>query len=179
MGRYAGWIALHAGIAGRANAILIPEIPFDVQKVAAHLARKSLTQQRHAIVVVAEGAKHVGGERLLKAAASSGSVERLGGIGEVVATRLHELTDRETRAVVLGHLLRGGSPTSLDRLLGLNFGAAAVRALAEGHAGVMVALNPPRIELVPLEVAAGKQKLVPLDGNAVLTARALDISLGD
>jgi len=96
-----------------------------------------------------------------------------------VAEQLHEKTGKETRAVVLGHLLRGGSPTSLDRLLGLNFGAAAVRALAEGRKGVMVALNPPRIDYVPLEAAVSKQKLVPIDGNAVITARALDISFGD
>ena len=96
-----------------------------------------------------------------------------------MAAQLQELTANETRAVVLGHLLRGGSPTSLDRLLGLNFGAAAVRALAAGQSGVMVALNPPRTECVPLEQAVSKLKLVPLDGHAVITARALDIALGD
>lgn len=179
MGRYAGWIAIHAGIAGRANAILIPEIPFDIQKVAAHLSRKTWSQQKYAIVVVAEGAKPAGGRHLLKAGADPGHVERLGGIGELVAEQLRERTGCETRAVVLGHLLRGGSPTSLDRLLGLNFGAAAVRGLAEGRTGVMVALNPPRIEYVPLETAVSRQKLVPTDGNAVITARALDICFGD
>jgi 6-phosphofructokinase len=124
-------------------------------------------------------AKPVGGQRVLKAAASATRVERLGGIGETLAAQLNELAEVETRAVVFGHLLRGGSPTALDRLLGLNFGAAAVRALAEGRTGVMVALNPPRTVYVPLEETVSKLKLVPLDGHAVTTARALDIALGD
>lgn len=179
MGRYAGWIALHAGIAGRAAAILIPEIPFDIRKLAEHVTRRTSGEQHYAIVVVAEGAEAIGGVRVLKEGADAGRVERLGGIGELVADQLHEATGRETRAVVLGHLLRGGSPTSLDRLLGLSFGAAAVRGLAEGKSGVMVALDPPRIEYVPLEAAVRRQKIVPLDGNAVVTARALDISFGD
>lgn len=179
MGRYAGWIALHSGIAGRADAVLIPEIPYDIRKVAQHIVRRTAGPQKYAIVVVAEGAKPAGGERVLKAAAEAAHVERLGGIGERVAAELQELTGKETRAVVFGHLLRGGSPTSLDRLLGLNFGAAAVRGLAAGQTGVMVALNPPRTEYVPLEQAVSKLKLVPLDGHAVITARALDIALGD
>lgn len=179
MGRYAGWIALHAGIAGRAQAILIPEIPFSIEKVAENLSLKLKAGQDYCIVVVAEGAKPMGGRILLKAEAQAGGVERLGGIGEQVARQLQEHLGNESRAVVLGHLLRGGSPTSLDRLLGLNFGAAAVRALLEGQSGVMVALNPPRIDFVPLEQAVQKQKLVPLNGNAVITARALGICLGD
>ncbi|MEW6251582.1 MAG: ATP-dependent 6-phosphofructokinase [Planctomycetota bacterium] len=179
MGRYAGWIALYAGIAGRADAILIPEIPYDMQKVAEHIRRRTAGPQKYAIVVVAEGAKPAGGQTMLKAAAAAGHVERLGGIGERVAVELQQLTGQETRAVVFGHLLRGGSPTSLDRLFGLNFGAAAVRALAAGKFGVMVALNPPRTELVPLERAVSQLKLVPVDGHAVVTARSLDIALGD
>ena len=179
MGRYAGWIALHAGIAGRADAILIPEIPYDIQKVADHLRRKLSARQTYAIVVVAEGAKPAGGQLSLKEAARSDHVERLGGIGETVASQLQTLVGNESRAVVLGHLLRGGSPSSLDRLLGLNFGAAAVRALDAGKTGVMVALNPPRIEHIPLEQAVSKLRLVPLDGNGVITARALQISFGD
>jgi ATP-dependent phosphofructokinase / diphosphate-dependent phosphofructokinase len=179
MGRYAGWIAIHAGIAGRADAILIPEIPYDIQKVADHLRRRLSGEKSYAIVVVAEGAKPAGGGISLKAEARTDHVERLGGIGETVAEQLQSMTGNETRAVVLGHLLRGGSPSSLDRLLGLNFGAAAVRALAAGKTGIMVALNPPRIEHVPLEQAVCKLRHVPLDGNAVVTARALEISFGD
>ena len=121
----------------------------------------------------------LGGGVTLKEAASAGHVERLGGVGEIVAGQLRELTGKETRAVVLGHLLRGGQPTSLDRSLGLVFGAAAVRALVEGHDGVMVAVNPPRIDYVPLKVATAKLKLVAADDYGVMTARTLDISFGD
>lgn len=180
MGRYAGWLALHAGIAGRADAILIPEIPYDIAKVAAHLKRRTAGRShQYSIVVVAEGAKPIGGDVTLKEAATAGHVERLGGVGEIVAGQLRELTGKETRAVVLGHLLRGGQPTSLDRSLGLIFGAAAVRALAEGHHGVMVAVNPPRIDYVPLCVATAKLKLVAADDYGVTTARSLDVSFGE
>jgi 6-phosphofructokinase 1 len=180
MGRYAGWIALHAGIAGRADAILIPEIPYNIAKVTAHIERKTANRSRqYAIVVVAEGAKPIGGDVTLKEAANTGHVERLGGVGGIVAVQLEELTGKETRTVVLGHLLRGGQPTSLDRSLGLIFGAAAVRALAEGQNGVMVAVNPPRIDYIPLKVATAKLKLVAADDYGVMTARTLDISFGD
>jgi 6-phosphofructokinase 1 len=178
MGRYAGWIALNCGIAGRSDAILIPEIPYDIQKVAAHLRRKTEGKRSYAIVVAAEGAKPIGGDVTVKAR-EAGRAERLGGIGERVAEHLQALTGMESRAVVLGHLLRGGSPTAMDRNLGLMFGAAAVRALAEGKNGVMVALNPPRIDHVPLKQAVSKMKTVPLNSNGVITARALEISFGD
>jgi 6-phosphofructokinase 1 len=180
MGRYAGWIALHAGITGRADAILIPEIPYDIAKVAAHIKHRTAGRsQHHSIVVVAEGAKPLGGGVTVKEAASAGQVERLGGVGEIVAGQLRELTGKETRTSVLGHLLRGGQPTSLDRSLGLIFGAAAVRALFEGHDGVMVAVNPPRIDYVPLRMATAKLKLVAADDYGVMTARTLDVSFGD
>ncbi|HTS16588.1 MAG TPA: ATP-dependent 6-phosphofructokinase [Verrucomicrobiae bacterium] len=180
MGRSAGWIALYTGIAGRADAILIPEIPYDITKVAAHVKRKTANRSRqYSIVIVAEGAKPVGGGVTLREAATAGHVERLGGVGEIVAGQLRELTGKETRAVVLGHLLRGGQPTSIDRSLGLTFGATAVRALAEGQDSVMVAINPPKIDYVPLKVATAKLKLVAADGYGVMTARTLDISFGD
>lgn len=180
MGRYAGWIALHAGIAGRADVILIPEIPYDISRVSAHIRQRLAGRGRqYSIVVVAEGARPVGGGLTLKEAAHEGHVERLGGIGEIVATQLREALGRETRSVVLGHLVRGGQPTSLDRSLGLVFGAAAVRALSEGQDGKMVAINPPRIDYVPLEMATAKLKLVTPDGYAVTTARTLDVSFGD
>ena len=178
MGRYVGWIALHAGVAGRADAILIPEIPYSIERVAAHLLRRHQEGKAYSIVVVAEGAKPVGGEATVKAR-EAGRVERLGGIGETVAAQLQELTGKETRAVVLGHLLRGGSPTSLDRNLGVTFGAGAVHALAKGLDGVMVAIQPPRLEFVPILEAIAKLKSVPLDGEGVVVCRALDISLGD
>ncbi len=178
MGRYAGWIALHAGLAGRADAILIPEIAYDIEKVAAHLRRKHREGKPYSIVVVAEGAKPVGGGVSVKSR-ELGRAERLGGIGETVTAQLQELTAKESRCVVLGHLLRGGSPTAMDRILGLTFGGAAIYALMNDMDGVMVALNPPRIDFVPIEQAIAQLKLVPLDSEFVLVSRALDISFGD
>jgi ATP-dependent phosphofructokinase / diphosphate-dependent phosphofructokinase len=128
--------------------------------------------------VVAEGAKPLGGE-VTVLAREAGRQERLGGVAEQVAAQLQTLTGKESRALVLGHLLRGGSPIALDRILGLSFGAAAVSALARGESGVMVALQPPHVKCVPLKEAIAKMKLVPLDGEGVQTARALDICLGD
>jgi phosphofructokinase-like protein len=177
MGRYAGWIALNTGVAGGADAILIPEIPYDLTRVAAHLKARS-EQRGYALVVVAEGAVPAGGTVSVKAR-EIGRAEQLGGIGERVATELATLTGRETRAVILGHLLRGGSPVALDRLLGLNFGAAAVRAVADGKSDVMVALNPPRIDYVPLADAVARTRLVPPEGGGVLTARTLGITFGE
>jgi 6-phosphofructokinase 1 len=178
MGRYAGWIALHCGIAGEADAILIPEIPYDIRKVADHLKAKICHFQEYGIVVVAEGARPVGGGLTVKAR-EPGRQERLGGVGDVVARELQELTGYETRSVVLGHLLRGGSPNAQDKILGLSFGAAAVHALKEGHDGIMVALNPPCINYVPLEEAVRTIKTVPRDGDLVIAARALNIGFGD
>src|SRR5271157_1537263 len=177
MGRNVGWIALHSGLAGRADAILIPEIPYEIDKVAAHLRRKHREGKPYSIVVVAEGAKPVGGDVTVRSR-EAGRTDRLGGIGETVAAQLQELTGKESRCVVLGHLLRGGSPTPIDRILGVTFGAAAIQALSMGMDGVMVALNPPRIDFVPIQLAIAKLKLVPPDGEFVLVARALDISFG-
>ena len=179
MGRYAGWIALNSGISGNADAILIPEIPYDLEKVAAHLRRAEEAGQRHAIVVVAEGAKPKGGTVSTLGPREAGAMERLAGAGERVMKGLEELTGREVRLVVLGHLLRGGSPTTFDRLLALRFGSAAIRALEEGKSGVMVALAPPTVNYVPLEEATNRMKSVPLDSDTVLTARDLAISFGD
>jgi phosphofructokinase-like protein len=178
MGRYAGWIALEAGIAGSADAILIPEIPYDLSKVAAKIEERERRGRHFSLVVVAEGAKPVGGE-LSVLGTEVGRGERLGGVGEKVAHELKERTEKDTRAVVLGHLLRGGQPTSFDRLISLRFGAAAVRALEEGQSGIMVALDPPTVKYVRLEDATRRMKNVPLDCDSVLTARDLGICLGD
>jgi 6-phosphofructokinase 1 len=178
MGRYAGWIALHSGLAGRADAVLIPEIPYRIEKVAAHLCRKHREGKPYSIVVVAEGAKPVGGYATVRSR-EVGRAERLGGIGETVAAQLQELTGKESRCVVLGHLLRGGSPSAMDRILGVTFGAGAIYALSKGMNGVMVALKPPVIDFVPIEEAIAKLKLVPPDSEFVLVSRALDISFGD
>ena len=178
MGRYAGWIALNSGVSGSADAILIPEIPYDLMKVAAKIEERDRQGRHFSIVVVAEGARPVCGE-ISVVSKELGRAERLGGVGEKVAQELQALTGKEARAVILGHLLRGGSPTTFDRLLSLRFGAAAVRALAEGQSGVMVALDPPAVRYVPLQRVAGRMKTVPLDSDSVLTARELGICFGD
>ncbi len=178
MGRYAGWIALNSGISGTADAILIPEIPFDIKKVAHKIEEREKRGRHFSIIVVAEGAKPIGGDIMIKGK-QIGQAERLGGIGEKVAKDLESLTGKESRVVVLGHLLRGGGPTTFDRLISLRFGAAAVRALEEGRSGVMVALDPPTVKYVPLADATRRMKTVPVDCDTVLTARDLGISFGD
>ena len=178
MGRYAGWIALESGISGSADVILIPEIPYDLHKVAEKIIEREKCGNTFAIVVVAEGAKPVGGEVTVHSR-PAGRLERLGGVGEKVAEELGVLTGKETRLVVLGHLLRGGSPTATDRQLALRFGAAAVRALAEGKHGVMVALDPPSVKYVPLDKATHRIKTVPLDSDIILTARDIGVCFGD
>jgi ATP-dependent phosphofructokinase / diphosphate-dependent phosphofructokinase len=178
MGRYAGWIALHAGVAGTADVILIPEIPYDIQRVTQKVKEREAAGANFTIVVVAEGAKPAGGAVTVKER-ELGCAERLGGVGERVAADLEALTGKEARTVVLGHLLRGGSPTSQDRLLALRFGAAAVRALDEGRFGVMVAIDPPCVNYVPLAEIAGRMRSVPLDSDTMLTARDLGIAFGD
>jgi phosphofructokinase-like protein len=178
MGRYAGWIALNTGVSGTADAILIPEIPYELSKVAAAIDARYARGREFAIIVVAEGAVPKGGA-VSVVEKEIGRAERLGGIGERVAKDLQALTGRETRHVVLGHLLRGGSPTTFDRLISLRFGAAAVRALAEDRSGVMVALDPPTVRYVPLTEAINRMKTVPPSCDTILTARELGISFGD
>lgn len=179
MGRYAGWIALHAGIAGGAHAILLPEIPYDLASVAAKVRARDGRGRSYTLVVVAEGAQPRAGQRAVQAAAEVGRAERLGGIGEQVAAELARLTGKEARAVVLGHLLRGGSPSSFDRIAAKRFGTAAVRGLAQGLHGVMVSLAHPNVVYVPLAEVAGRMKAVPADSDTLQTARDLDICLGE
>lgn len=178
MGRYAGWIALEAGVAASADVILIPEIPYDLNKVAEKVKEREQNGREFSIVVVAEGAKPVGGDISIVGQAL-GQAERLGGVGHKMAAALEAMVGKETRVVVLGHLLRGGQPTAYDRLISLRFGAAAVRALAEGQSGIMVALDPPTVNYVPIEQVAGRMKQVPLDCDTILTARDLGICFGD
>ena len=179
MGRYAGWIALHAGMAGGAHAILMPEIPYDIERVAERVRGRDRIGRRYSLVVAAEGAAPAGGQRTLLQSATSEHAERLGGVGERVAQALSERTGKESRVVVLGHLLRGGSPTAFDRTAAMRFGTAAVRALQQGRSGVMVALAFPNVDYVPLEEVAGRMKDVPLDSDILLAARDLGICLGD
>jgi ATP-dependent phosphofructokinase / diphosphate-dependent phosphofructokinase len=178
MGRYAGWIALNAGVASSADAILIPEIPYDINKVAEKIKEREANGRHFSIVVVAEGAHPLGGE-VSVLGKNVGQAERLGGVGQKVAAALETLTGKEARVVVLGHLLRGGTPIAYDRLISLRFGAAAVRALDEGESGIMVALDPPTVNYVPLEQATHRMKVVPLDCDTILTARDLGVSFGD
>lgn len=179
MGRNAGWIALYAGVAGGADVILIPEIPFDLQTVAQHLRQREAWGARFSIVVVAEGAVAVGRKVSVVAHGTPLRSERLGGLGQRVASELEDLTGKETRSVVLGHLQRGGTPTSFDRVLATRFGGKAVESLQAREFGRMVASQPPDIVTVPLEDIVGKQKLVPVDFDLIRTARALGIAFGD
>jgi 6-phosphofructokinase 1 len=179
MGRYAGWIALYAGVAGGADVVLIPEIPFQMEHVAERILTRERFGARFSIVVVAEGAKPVGGKVSLVREASGEYVERLGGIGALVAADIETRTGKETRSVVLGHLQRGGAPTSFDRTLATRFGARAVELIMNGEFGKMVAFHPPNIAAVPLENVVGRTRNVPLDFDVLRTARAMGISLGD
>jgi 6-phosphofructokinase 1 len=179
MGRYAGWIALHSGIAGGAHSILIPEIPFDLDKVAEKVRKRDRDGRMYSIIMVAEGALPIHGQRAVVEPAEIGHAERLGGIGERIVKVIEERTGKDARVVVLGHLLRGGSPTSFDRLAALRFGAAAVRALDEGQSGIMVALAFPNVNYVALAEVAGRMKGVPMDSDTLQTARDLGICFGD
>jgi 6-phosphofructokinase 1 len=179
MGRYAGWIALHAGVGGGADAILIPEIPFDLSIVADRLRERDQWGARFSIAVVAEGAYPVGGKLALLEEAHEGRAERLGGMGLKVADGLGSLTGKETRSVVLGHLQRGGAPTSFDRVLATRFGGRAVELVQRGEFGAMVAFDPPDIIARPLSEIVGKRKTVPGNSDLLQTAKALGVTFGD
>jgi ATP-dependent phosphofructokinase / diphosphate-dependent phosphofructokinase len=179
MGRNTGWIALHSGLSATADVILIPEIPYDMAKVCEKVEARYTAGRNFAIVVVAEGAVPIAGEESLLEEAGPGTAKRYGGVAERIASEIGERTGRETRSLVLGHLQRGGTPTGYDRLIALRFGAAAVRCVARGDFGTMVALNPPDINAVPLEDAIRQIKTVPVHSDTVETARELGISMGD
>lgn len=173
MGRHVGWIALHSGIAGGADVILIPEIPFDMNKIAEKVIERERSGNTFCIVVVAEGAAPRGG------AAIYGQDGRLGGVGQYVTDHLARITGKDARSVVLGHLQRGGSPTPYDRILSTRFGAAAVNAIHDGITGEMVALRAQDIITVPLEEATGHIKTVRPHSDLVRTARSLGVAFGD
>lgn len=172
MGRNTGWIALHAGLAGSADLILIPEIPFSFESVVQKVLARERSGSRFTNIVVAEGAKESGKGEIY---ADAGEL-RLGGVGDHIRRRVEEMTGKESRCVVLGHLQRGGSPNAFDRMLGTNFGACAVRALASGETGKMVALQAGTIVTAPLSEACANIKTVPIDGQLVRTARDIGIS---
>jgi 6-phosphofructokinase 1 len=179
MGRDAGWISLHSGLSGSADVILIPEIPFDIEVVCQKIRDREASGRHFSIVVVAEGARPKDGSVALVEPAKKGMVERFGGMAAQVASAISERTGKETRSLVLGHLQRGGSPTTFDRLLALRFGSAAVRAIADRAFGTVVVYTPPTVGRIPIADIMGKQKLVPLDSGIILTARSLGISFGD
>lgn len=180
MGRNAGFIALNSGISGNADVILIPEIPFSIEKICDKIMENELHGRKYAIVVVAEGAVPKGGKETIKATAEPGREHViLGGIAEFIASEITQRTGKDSRSIVLGHLQRGGSPTTFDRLLALRFGTSAVRAIEDGKFDHMVSLLSPDIGLVPLKEALKIKKRVPVDGDTVLTARDLGISFGD
>ncbi len=178
MGRYAGWIALEAGIAGSADAILIPEIPFDIEKVCEKILERKRLCCSSSIVVVAEGARPVGGEMSVLERASDGYALRLGGIGNKVGDEIAKRTGIDVRVTVLGHVQRGGSPCAFDRLLATRYGVAAVELIARGRFGEMVSFRPPHITSVPLEEAIKGLKLVDPDGEIVMAAEAMGVTFG-
>lgn len=196
LGAHAGWLALQAGIAVCADAVLIPEIPYDLEKVAAKLREKISAGRTSGLVVVAEGALPRGGEQpqaeapapeSLRASLSPGAtgpggahvIEGAGRAAQAVARHLQRLTDQMTYPLVLGQLVKGGPPTAVDRQLGLGYGAAAVRALHGNQSGVMVALQPPDLKFVPLSEAINKVRTVPANSVFIQIARSLGISLGE
>src|SRR5213082_3489508 len=177
MGRHAGWIALHGGIAGGAHVILIPEIPFDYEKIAAALQARANRGNLSAIVVVAEGARPRDGQVVMHPSAEG--EDKFGGIGVVVAREIAARTGKETRCTVLGHLQRGGAPTTLDRILGTRFGVKAVNMAGDGNFGSMVSYQNYQVRHVPIADAVNRLRLVPVEGELVQTARDVDICFGD
>ena len=177
MGRHAGWIALHGGIAGGADIILIPEIPFDYDKIAAAIKERDARGNLGSLVVVAEGAKPKDGQQVKRE--MEGGEFRLGGIGEIVAQEIAKRTGKQTRCCILGHLQRGGAPTTPDRILGTRFGVKAVQLANEGHFGSMVSYQNYQVRHVPIADAVNRLRLVPPNGEMVQTARDVEISFGD
>jgi 6-phosphofructokinase 1 len=179
MGRYAGWIAVYAGIAGGADVILIPEIPFDFKSVCAAIADREEKGKHFTLIIAAEGARPAGSDFVTSGAQQKNREARLGGVGALIAEEIEERTGKETRSMVLGHLQRGGSPTHMDRVLCTLFGAKAVELIAERRFGRMVAHTGTTVDSVPISDATRQLRQVPLNDGFVGTARALGISFGD
>ncbi|MDQ1640530.1 MAG: ATP-dependent phosphofructokinase / diphosphate-dependent phosphofructokinase [Pyrinomonadaceae bacterium] len=178
MGRNTGWIALHSGIAGGADVILIPEIPFTMQSVADRIRARDEAGSNFSIIVAAEGAIETGHDLIYQDTGDPLHAPRLGGIGSYCQRNLEALTGKETRTVVLGHLQRGGRPNAFDRMLATNYGTCAVRAVVEGKQSVMVALQAGDVITVPIYQAIANVKTVPPNGQLVRTARDTGISFG-
>lgn len=179
MGRDAGWIALHAGLAGGADVILIPEIPFRFEPIIAKFRARERRGRPFSLVVVAEGAAPQGGTQVFQGEDKVTGWKRLGGVSYLVANAIAERAGYEVRVTVLGHIQRGGSPVPVDRILATRFGVEATRLAVEGQFGVMVALQSGEIVAVPLAEAVGHQKRVSVNSQLVATARAIGIVFGD
>ena len=179
MGRYAGWIALYAGVAGGADVILIPEIPFSYESVCSKIQERENLGKKFTMVIVAEGAREKDGGFVTSGTHTKTGEARLGGIGAIVSAAIEKCTGKESRVCVLGHLQRGGSPTTFDRALCSIFGAIAVELVAAGEFGKMVAFTGPQVGAIKISQAINKLKTVHPDGSLIRTARALDICLGD
>jgi 6-phosphofructokinase 1 len=178
MGRYAGWIAMVAGLASGADVILVPEIPYDIRRVVRCFHSRHARGLTYSIVVVAEGAVPLDGGHAVKTASDGTQLERLGGAGQRLANQIREISDYEVRVTVLGHVQRGGTPTAFDRVLGTRYGVAAVDLIERGDFGKVVALRGTEIEAVPMTQAIAKQKLVAADGELVRAARATGVEVG-
>ena len=178
MGRNAGWLALESGLGGGADAILLPEIEYDIACVDKKIEARDAAGRRFSIVVVSEGTRPLGGELVYQEQRAALTAQRLGGVSYVVAEQLAALFEREIRVTILGHLQRGGSPTSFDRILGTRFGTAAVELVARGGLGRMVALRGETIGDLPIADAIAELKTVPLDSDLILSAEAMGICLG-
>ncbi|MFY8217216.1 MAG: 6-phosphofructokinase [Chthoniobacterales bacterium] len=177
MGRHTGWIALYGGLAGGADVILIPEIPFRLDNVAAEVMRRDRSGAKSTMIVVAEGA-HVVDSRPFRQSGSGGE-QRLGGIGDYVCHEIAKRTGKESRSCVLGHLQRGGAPTAMDRILGTRFGVKAVQLIAEGKFGTMVSFHNAQIEDVPISHAVHRLRTVPPDCQLIQSARDVEIHFGE
>ncbi len=177
MGRDAGWIALHAGVAGGADAILIPEIPFDIEIVCQKIRQLKLSGRNHSLIIVAEGASPIGGQQQYRIKSDGRQGARLGGVGQIVGDLLAECVGSEVRVTVLGHVQRGGQPTTYDRWLATRFGSAAVHLVAEEKWGYMAALQGTQMSAVRMEDAI-KMKFVDVDGETVQMARDLGVVFG-
>lgn len=178
MGRNAGWIALYSGLAGGADVILIPEIPFNYEKVVDKINERLANNKKFSLVVVAEGAVPAGGE-LIYQNTTNGNPQRLGGIADIVANQLEKITGREARSIVLGHLQRGGSPTASDRILATLYGTAAIDLAVKKQYGYVVSLDNNKVVPIPLDEATNSIKTVDINGDLVSTAKKIGICFGD
>lgn len=178
MGRYAGWIALHAGLSASADVILIPEIPFRMESILEKIRDVQRYGREHVIVVVAEGATEKGRKHFVKGK-QLGQAEQLGGLAEYLEKEIMQRSGKETRSLVLGHLQRGGSPSAADRLISLRFGSEGIRAIAEGDFNKLVVMRENQLRRIPIAEVAGRFKTVPIESDTIMTARDLGVCLGD